>query len=288
MYPYPQQIGRSHSFLIIKAPHLSCCNDITSSLLLWWYVICLISMWGHWIHLFCDWGSWRIGVGVGGWVYWKYMSRWVTKMSLISRCDGAGLHFNYVHEQKTGFFWLSLTTWNRLMPNDWSAVNQRFPFMIRLFSPLFYSCLMPNFSPSPEQGREFSQPWSSARSRSLKTITGEVKSLTALKTALTFLLAWGWIHIKASVSVLPYTLFIIHKTYSIVQMSRPSWTWRTWTRRRCVLLDHWTLTPSLWLQSLLSPPTSPIKGLVFVPTLTHARALMASARAELLKLLMQQ
>lgn len=53
--PYLQQISASHSFWIIKT--LICCfpEDIRSSLLVHWYLIQLISMWRHWILLFCDW-----------------------------------------------------------------------------------------------------------------------------------------------------------------------------------------------------------------------------------------
>lgn len=50
---------------------------------------------------------------------------------------------------------------------------------------------------------------------------------------------------------------------SIIQMSQQSWTWRTWTGRRCVSLDHWTPTPSLWHLSQLLPPTSLIRGLFY-------------------------
>lgn len=116
------------------------------------------------------------------------MSSRITKMSMIYGRYGVGLHFDYVQERAAGFllkstsvlhvnqfppwvYWVWVHQWRvNLMTRTWNWLLRGWISSESHTGSLsWYKC--PLLSPPPEQGREFSQPWSSARSRAIKMIT---------------------------------------------------------------------------------------------------------------------
>lgn len=202
MYPYPQQIGLSHSFLIIKAPHLSFC---------WWHHKLFV------VVVICDPDNINVetpdtlvGEGLENW-WWWWWGRGVIKSSGIKclarlqRCPwfmdvicGIELHVDYVLVGSGASSSLDppLRVLSLLMESElnvtatcicsclmWVMIDRESDTQVHLnhISSPFFS--PPSLSPAPEQGREFSPPWSSARWRALKTITREqVKQQTTQNT----------------------------------------------------------------------------------------------------------
>lgn len=191
MYPYLQQIRQPHSFLIIKAPHLS---------IRWWHhklfvvaVICdpdnidveTLDTLVLWLRV------WRIVWWWSGGLKQQELNvQPVSKMSVrYGQLYGVELHFEGAHkpavefllELSSGFnvnplllmLQLKVTSLKFRMDRQWI---RHFITMISLPSYRFSFSLF--CSPSLEQGREFSQPWSSERSRALETTTRKVKHST--------------------------------------------------------------------------------------------------------------
>lgn len=125
--------------------------------------------------------------------------------------------------------------WETGLSEDRSAVTDHFHDSFLWFS-------------STEQGEEFSQPWNLARQNARKTtIKEEVKHTPSF-------IIWFKISLKM-------VLMFDYCTTWHKQMNQPSWKWKIWIRKPCVLLECWSRTPYLWPQWLLSRLMFPIKGL---------------------------